>query len=78
MKPKSVGAYEAKARLSYLLSRVEKGQVFRITRRGHPIAELRPLAQAPTRLQFGVDRGRVHISQDFDAPLPEFSDYEDR
>jgi prevent-host-death family protein len=39
-----VGAYEAKTRLPELLRRVEAGERFRITRNGHPVAELAPAA----------------------------------
>lgn len=70
-----IGAFEAKTRLSELLERVSRGHVYRITRRGKPIAELRPIAQAPQHPRFGSDRGRVVIREDFDAPLPEFDKY---
>ena len=67
-----IGAFEAKTRLSELLEQVLKGRVFRITRRGTPVAELRPVSASRTRPTFGSDRGRVVMSRDFDAPLPEF------
>lgn len=35
-----VGAYEAKTRLSELLDRAEKGEVFEITKNGRPVAKL--------------------------------------
>jgi prevent-host-death family protein len=38
----SIGAYDAKSRLSELLDRVEKGEVIVITRHGKPIARLIP------------------------------------
>ena len=75
MKVKEIGAFEAKTHLSRLLEKVERGQVFRITRRGRPIAELRPLDR-PSRLRFGSDRATMTIRDDFDAPLPEFGEYE--
>jgi prevent-host-death family protein len=76
MKPESVGAFEAKTRLSELLEQVRKGRVFRITRRGRPIAELRPIAdEGRERLTFGCDRGAVTMSDDFDAPIPGFESY---
>jgi len=70
-----IGAFEAKTRLSELLEQVSKGRVFRITRRGKPVAELRPVSTAGTRPTFGSDRGRVVMGRDFDAPLPEFDPY---
>ena len=38
----SIGAYDAKTRLSELLDRVEKGEQIVITRHGKPIARLVP------------------------------------
>ena len=37
----TVGAYEAKTKLSSLLKKVGKGEIVTITRRGKPVAELR-------------------------------------
>jgi prevent-host-death family protein len=70
-----IGAFEAKTRLSELLERVSRGHVYRITRRGKPIAELRPIEEGTGRPRFGSDRGRVVIADDFDAPLPEMQAY---
>jgi prevent-host-death family protein len=75
MKTIEIGAFEAKTRLSELLERVRKGAVFHITKRGHPIAELRPLNLPERRPRFGCDKGRVNMGADFDAPLPEMKDY---
>jgi prevent-host-death family protein len=72
MKPKQVGVFEAKTRLSELLSKVKQGQVYLISRRGHPIAELRPVAQEG-RLSFGVHQLRARLRQpdaDADAVVP--------
>jgi prevent-host-death family protein len=41
---KTVGSYEAKTHLPQLLQDVERGRAFIITRKGRPIAELRPVA----------------------------------
>lgn len=74
MKAKQIGAFEAKTHLSALLDRVELGQVYLITKRGRPVAELRPVA-AKTGLHFGMDAGKVAMSDDFDAPLPDLREY---
>ena len=74
MKPKSIGAFDAKTRLSELLERVDKGAVYVITKRGRPVAELRPPARRG-ELSFGNDAGRITVSDDFDSPLPDFDDY---
>lgn len=46
-----VGAYEAKTRLSELLDRAEKGEVFEITKNGRPVAKLSPLGEDARREQ---------------------------
>jgi prevent-host-death family protein len=74
MNPKTIGAFEAKTRLSELLEQVRNGQVYRISKRGRPIAELRPLPQAG-QPRFGCDKGRVTVRNDFDEPLPEMEPY---
>ncbi|MGH9373229.1 MAG: type II toxin-antitoxin system Phd/YefM family antitoxin [Vicinamibacterales bacterium] len=74
MKSQVIGAFEAKTRLSELLDRVDKGQVYVITKRGRPVAELRP-APRRARLQFGTDAGRITIREDFDDRIPDFADY---
>jgi len=70
-----IGAFAAKTRLSELLERVQRGHVYRITKRGRPVAELRPVETVARRPRFGRDRGRVIIGRDFDAPLPEMKKY---
>lgn len=42
MSIKSVGAFEAKTRLSELLERASRGETIVITRHGHPVARLVP------------------------------------
>jgi prevent-host-death family protein len=74
VKPKEIGVFEAKTRLSALLEKVEQGQVYVINKRGRPVAELRPVARR-AQLEFGCDAGRITIRDDFDAPVPELQDY---
>jgi hypothetical protein len=52
-----------------------KGRVYCITKRGKPVAELRPMQASGQRPRRGVDRGRVVMREDFDAPLPDFDAY---
>ena len=75
METKTIGAFEAKTRLSELLQRVRQGQVYRISKRGRPVAELRPLTRPDHRPQFGSDKGRVTVKASFDEPLPEMEPY---
>ena len=72
----TIGAFDAKTRLSELLDHVhETGAVYVITKRGVPVAELRPIAPSGETLRYGSDAGQITIADDFDAPLPDFSDY---
>lgn len=75
MKVEDIGAFEAKTRLSELLERVRGGRVYRITKRGIPVAELRPISKPTRRPRRGSERGRIWMSEDFDAPLDDFKDY---
>jgi len=75
MNPEDIGAFEAKTRLSELLEKVQRGHVYRITKRGKPVAELRPVSRAERRPTFGEDRDRIVMSDDFDAPLDDMKDY---
>jgi prevent-host-death family protein len=43
--------YEAKAKLSEILRKVESGRTIRISRRGQPIAEIRPVSHEPATLE---------------------------
>ena len=79
MKVQEAGLFEAKTHLSEMVAKVEKrGVVYRITKRGKPVAELRPIgsAQNKVRLPFGYGEGSVpHLAADFDAPLDDFREY---
>jgi prevent-host-death family protein len=79
MKIQEAGLFEAKTHLSEMVAKVERrGVVYRITKRGKPVAELRPIGgeQAKVRLAFGYGAGTVpHIASDFDAPLEDMRDY---
>jgi prevent-host-death family protein len=65
---KSVGVHEAKTHLSRLLDDVAAGEEVLITRRGEPAARLVAIPTGSARA-FGIDRGRLVVPEDFDAPL---------
>jgi prevent-host-death family protein len=67
---KTVNVHEAKTHFSKLLAAVAKGQRIMICKDGTPVAQLGPLElKIPVRRP-GLLKGRVTISDDFDAPLP--------
>jgi prevent-host-death family protein len=67
-----VNIHEAKTHFSRLLERVMKGEKIIIAKAGKPMAVLIPLSEPPAQRIPGNDAGKVIISSDFDAPLPEF------
>jgi len=72
----TVNVHEAKTHLSRLLERVEHGEEIVIARAGTPVAVLTryvPPELQPRRL--GIWEGLVWMSDDFDAPLPDFEEY---
>lgn len=66
-----VNIHEAKTNLSKLLARVSAGEEVIIARAGKPIARLVPITERPQKRVPGSAKGKVFISPDFDAPLPE-------
>ena len=76
---KVVNVHEAKTHLSRLLERVQAGEEVTIAKAGRPVARLVPIT-APGKRPLGLDRGKVWIADDFDAPLPDdiLADFEGR
>lgn len=66
-----VNVHEAKTHLSKLLERVAQGEEIILAKAGRPVARLVPLAPHAGRRVPGSARGKISISDDFDAPLPE-------
>ena len=63
-----VNMHKAKSDLSRLVSQALGGEEIIITRAGKPVARLVPVQQDRSP---GLATGRIRISADFDAPLPE-------
>jgi prevent-host-death family protein len=66
-----VNVHEAKTHFSKLLVRVVGGEEIVIAKAGKPVARLVPLASVVARRAPGSAAGVLHISDDFDAPLPD-------
>lgn len=66
---KTVGLFDAKARLSEIVRDAEAGEETTITRNGEPVARVVPIHRERAR-SFGFDDGLGTIADDFDAPLP--------
>ena len=65
---------EAKAQLSDLVRRALSGQEVIIARDNKPLVKLVPLEPRRQRKP-GSAQGQVRMSDDFDAPLDDFSEY---
>jgi prevent-host-death family protein len=65
-----VNVHEAKTQFSKLLGRVILGEEIVIAKSGKPIARLVPIAKKIKERIPGIDRGKIRMAADFDAPLP--------
>ena len=77
MASRVVNMHEAKTHLSELVEAAERGESITIARNGRPAVKLVPAAQK-ARARGGLFRGKVHVSDDFNEPLPpEFAGVDD-
>ena len=69
---RSINLSDAKSQFSRLIEDVQRGEEIVIVRAGCPVARLVPIARQPDESprRPGLLRGRIEISDDFDAPLP--------
>ncbi len=66
-----INIHEAKTHFSRLLQRVAGGEEITIAKAGVPVARLVPIEPKLAERKLGVDRGKVWMAEDFDAPLPD-------
>ncbi len=64
-----VNVHQAKTHLSRLLEQAAEGEEIVIAKNGRPVAKLVPFPTEPRRP--GRLKGKIRMSPDFDAPLPE-------
>ncbi len=67
----TVNIHEAKTYLSRFVDQAAAGEEIIIARAGKPVARLVPLEAAPQQRKLGWFKGRLNVSEEFDAPLPE-------
>lgn len=68
---KTVNLHVAKTHLSRLVDEAAAGEEVIIAKAGKPMVRLVPVAPKRRRTGFGADKGKIWISDDFDAPLPD-------
>lgn len=72
----SVSIHEAKTQFSKLVRRAEEGEEIVVRRGKDPVARIAPLEKRGGVTGRGSMKGEIWIADDFDAPLPEFAEYE--
>jgi prevent-host-death family protein len=67
---KILNIHAAKTHFSTLVAEVESGEEIIIAKAGKPVARLVPLEYKNALRKPGSMKGRISMSDDFDAPLP--------
>jgi prevent-host-death family protein len=68
---KTVNIHAAKTHFSALVEEAAAGEEIIIAKAGKPVARLVPLEKKNDRSRtFGMLKGKIRISDDFDGPLP--------
>jgi prevent-host-death family protein len=65
-----VNIHKAKTHFSKLIDAVLSGEEIIIAKAGKPAAKLVPIAPQKPKRKPGALKGKIKISKDFDAPLP--------
>jgi prevent-host-death family protein len=68
---RTVNIHAAKTHLSRLVDDAAHGEEIVIAKAGKPVARLMPLADGRPKRRLGTLAGKLHVSDDFDAPLPD-------
>ena len=66
-----VNIHQAKTHFSKLLERVRRGEEIVVAKAGKPVARIVPIGAPEAPRVPGSARGKIRISADFDAPLPD-------
>ncbi len=66
---------EAQARLLFLIEEVMRGDEIIITKEQKAIVKLIPMTQDKPKPIFGSAKGLIEMSEDFDEPLEDFTEY---
>jgi prevent-host-death family protein len=63
--------HDAKTNFSKLIDAVGQGEEIVIAKAGKPAARLVPIQSAQRKRKPGALKGKIHVAEDFDAPLPD-------
>jgi prevent-host-death family protein len=70
-----INIHEAKTHLSKLIQEAVNGEEVIIAKSNKPMVKLVPLHQEKKQRKLGLAKGKITMSNDFDAPLDDFSEY---
>lgn len=75
-----INIHEAKTHLSRIVDEVAAGTEVIIAKAGKPLARLSPISAPVKKKKLGLLKGKVKVSDDFNAPLPDdvLADFEGR
>ncbi|MCP4681289.1 MAG: type II toxin-antitoxin system Phd/YefM family antitoxin [Desulfobacterales bacterium] len=68
---RSINMHEAKTNLSRIAEEVAAGEEIIVAKAGKPKMKLVPIDKTKKKIKFGELKGKIRISKDFDAPLPQ-------
>ncbi|MEO6024563.1 MAG: type II toxin-antitoxin system Phd/YefM family antitoxin [Burkholderiales bacterium] len=66
----TVNIHHAKTHLSKLVEQASQGEEIIIAKAGKPMAKLVQLGAVRTLRKPGLLKGKIHVDDDFDRPLP--------
>jgi prevent-host-death family protein len=70
-----VNLHQAKTHLSRLVDEAVHGGEVIIARSNKPLVKLVPVEEARPARRLGTAAGKVHLAEDFDAPLADFDEH---
>ena len=71
----TVTLQQAQAHLPQLLEKLQPGEELTITQQGQPLAQVKKSERTSWPCKAGSAAGKIHIADDFDAPLEDFKEY---
>jgi prevent-host-death family protein len=68
---RQLNIYEVKTHFSKLVEQAHNGETIIIAKSGKPWAKIIPFDAPKKQFKFGTMEGKIRISDDFNAPLPD-------
>ncbi|MEW6220234.1 MAG: type II toxin-antitoxin system Phd/YefM family antitoxin [Thermodesulfobacteriota bacterium] len=68
---RTINIHEAKTHLSRIAEEVAAGEEIIVAKANRPVMRLCPIEPRAKPRVIGILKGKIHLSADFDAPLPD-------